>query len=230
MVDRRRSLHREALDAPSRLAGDPDGQRVRGDERGDRWDCVPAALLARVQVAPGAVEGGGEEARAEGKIRVTALDPDLLLRAYTIGVFPMSDSRDAESVFWVEPKRRAILPLDSFHLSKSLRKLLRSEAFAVTRDRAFDRIVGLCAARPETWINADIEAAYGRLHRAGCAHSIEVWEDGELAGGLYGVAPRRRLLRRIRWSRCARMRPRSRWPGSSPGYASAASACSIASS
>ena len=118
---------------------------------------------------------------------MTALDSELLLRAYTIGVFPMSDSRDAESVFWVEPKRRAILPLDSFHLSKSLRKLLRSGTFAVTRDRAFDRVVGLCAARPETWINAEIETAYGRLHRAGCAHSIEVWEDDELAGGLYGV-------------------------------------------
>ena len=118
---------------------------------------------------------------------MTALDPDLLLRAYTIGVFPMSDSRDAEAVFWVEPKRRAILPLDSFHLSKSLRKILRSDDFIVTRDQAFDRIVGLCAARAETWINGEIEAAYSRLHRAGCAHSIEVWEAGELAGGLYGV-------------------------------------------
>jgi leucyl/phenylalanyl-tRNA---protein transferase len=115
------------------------------------------------------------------------LDPDLLLRAYSIGVFPMSDSRDAQDLYWVEPKRRAILPLDSFHLSKTLRKRLKSEEFHVTRDRAFDAIVRLCATREDTWINAEIEASYIRLHEAGRAHSIEVWQDGALAGGLYGV-------------------------------------------
>jgi leucyl/phenylalanyl-tRNA--protein transferase len=115
------------------------------------------------------------------------LDPDLLLRAYSIGVFPMSDSRDAQDLYWVEPRRRAILPLDSFHLSKSLRKTLKSGAFEVTRDQAFGRIVRLCADREDTWINAEIEASYVRLHEAGRAHSIEVWQDGALAGGLYGV-------------------------------------------
>ena len=115
------------------------------------------------------------------------LDPDLLLRAYSIGVFPMSDSREASDLYWVEPRRRAILPLDSFHLSKSLRKLLRSNDYEVTRDRAFRDIVGLCADREETWINGEIEASYVRLHEAGRAHSIEVWQDGALAGGLYGV-------------------------------------------
>jgi leucyl/phenylalanyl-tRNA---protein transferase len=115
------------------------------------------------------------------------LDPDLLLRAYSIGVFPMSDSRDADDLYWVEPKRRAILPLDSFHLSRSLRKTLKSDVYQVTRDREFARIVQLCSAREETWINAEIEASYIRLHEAGRAHSIEAWRDGELAGGLYGV-------------------------------------------
>lgn len=115
------------------------------------------------------------------------LDPDLLLRAYSIGVFPMSDSRNASDLYWVEPRRRAILPLDSFHLSRSLRKLLRSHDYEVTRDRAFRDIVRLCADREETWINGEIEASYIRLHEAGRAHSIEVWHEGVLAGGLYGV-------------------------------------------
>lgn len=115
------------------------------------------------------------------------LDPDLLLRAYSIGVFPMSDGRDADEVFWVEPRRRAILPLDGFHLSRSLRKTLRSGVFTVTRDRAFERIIALCAARAETWINPEIEQSYRLLHRLGHAHSIECWREGELLGGLYGV-------------------------------------------
>ena len=115
------------------------------------------------------------------------LDPDLLLRAYSIGVFPMSDSRDADDLYWVEPRRRAILPLDSFHLSRSLRKTLKSDVYTVTRDRDFRRIVRLCADREETWINGEIEESYVRLHEAGRAHSIEVWEGDALAGGLYGV-------------------------------------------
>lgn len=115
------------------------------------------------------------------------LDPDLLLRAYSIGVFPMSDGRDAQDLYWVEPRHRAIIPLDGFHLSRSLRKTLRSDTFEVTRDTAFAEIVQLCAERQDTWINAEIEASYIRLHEAGRAHSIEVWRDGRLAGGLYGV-------------------------------------------
>lgn len=115
------------------------------------------------------------------------LDPDLLLRAYAIGVFPMADSRDAKDLYWVEPRHRAIIPLDRFRLSKSLRKTLKSDDFEVTRDRAFQQIVRLCAEREDTWINAEIEASYNRLHEAGRAHSVEVWQDGALAGGLYGV-------------------------------------------
>jgi leucyl/phenylalanyl-tRNA--protein transferase len=115
------------------------------------------------------------------------LDPDLLLRAYSIGVFPMSDGREANELYWVEPRKRAILPLTQFNLSRSLRKRLKSDYYEVTRDKAFADIVRLCATREDTWINAEIEASYIRLHEAGRAHSIEVWRDGALAGGLYGV-------------------------------------------
>ena len=118
---------------------------------------------------------------------MSVLDPDLLLRAYAIGVFPMSDSRDAGDVYWVEPRRRAILPLESFHLSRSLRKRLRSGEFEVTHDRAFAEVVRRCAARDDTWINGPIEQSYILLHSSGHAHSVEVWRGDELVGGLYGV-------------------------------------------
>jgi leucyl/phenylalanyl-tRNA--protein transferase len=116
-----------------------------------------------------------------------AIDPDLLLRAYSIGVFPMSDSRDAGEVFWVEPRRRAIIPLDGFRLSRSLRKTLRAGAFRVTADRAFEAVIRRCADRRETWINAQIEDGFVLLHRLGRAHSVECWRDEDLVGGLYGV-------------------------------------------
>ena len=123
---------------------------------------------------------------------IPPLDPDLLLRAYTIGVFPMADGRDAPSVYWVEPKIRAVLPLDGFHLSRSLRKTLLSDRFETTADRAFGDIVGLCAETADdrlgTWINHQIETAVAALHARGMAHSIETWENGKLVGGLYGVS------------------------------------------
>jgi leucyl/phenylalanyl-tRNA--protein transferase len=105
-----------------------------------------------------------------------------------MGIFPMADSRDADEVFWVEPRSRAILPLDRFHVSHSLRRTIRSDRFAVTADRAFADVVAACAEREETWINADIERAMLSLHRLGHAHSIEVWKDETLVGGLYGVS------------------------------------------
>ncbi|USI74524.1 leucyl/phenylalanyl-tRNA--protein transferase [Sphingomonas morindae] len=126
------------------------------------------------------------------RVAAEPIDPDLLVRAYSVGVFPMADSREAPDIFWVEPKKRGVLPLDRFHLSRSLAKLLRSERFSVTADRAFGAVVAACAEatadRPETWINRQIEDAYGTLHRRGYAHSIEVWEGSALVGGLYGVA------------------------------------------
>lgn len=119
------------------------------------------------------------------------IDPDLLLRAYSIGVFPMADSRAADDVYWVEPKKRGVLPLDGFHLSHSLAKVIRSDRFAVTADKDFSGVVSLCAEatenRPDTWINPAIELAYADLHRRGHAHSIEVWREDRLVGGLYGV-------------------------------------------
>lgn len=118
---------------------------------------------------------------------MSLLDPDLMLRAYSVGVFPMADSRDAHKVFWVEPRRRAILPLDHFRLSRTLRRRVRSGVFTVTRDTAFAEVVQQCAARDETWINDEIEQSYLRLHRLGHAHSIECWAEGQLVGGLYGV-------------------------------------------
>ena len=116
-----------------------------------------------------------------------ALDPDLLLRAYSIGVFPMADSRDAAELFWVEPRNRAILPLDRFHLSRSLKRVLRSGRFAVTHDRDFRAVITACADREETWINAELESAMLALHGSGHAHSVEVWSGDGLVGGLYGV-------------------------------------------
>lgn len=119
------------------------------------------------------------------------LDPNLVLRAYAVGVFPMADSRAADDVFWVEPKKRAILPLDGFRVSHSLAKVIRGDRFRVTRDADFAATIAACAEsrpdRPDTWINPAIESAYLELHRRGHAHSIECWQDGDLVGGLYGV-------------------------------------------
>ena len=116
------------------------------------------------------------------------LDPALMLRGYAAGIFPMADSRDAAEVFWVEPRRRAIIPLDNFHCSRSLARRLRSGRFEITCDAAFEQVMQACANRDETWINGDIERATLGLHAAGHAHSVECWHDGLLVGGLYGVA------------------------------------------
>ena len=118
---------------------------------------------------------------------MSRLDPRLLLQGYATGIFPMADSRDAEELFWVEPRNRAIIALDNFHVSRSLRRTLRSGQFAVTRDRDFAAVIAACADRPETWINAELEHAMLALHGSGHAHSIEVWRGDDLVGGLYGV-------------------------------------------
>ena len=118
---------------------------------------------------------------------MSRLDPRLLLQGYATGIFPMADSRNAEELFWVEPRNRAILPLERFHLSRSLNRTLRSGRFEVTRDRDFAAIISACADREETWINAELEQAMIALHGSGNAHSIEVWSGERLVGGLYGV-------------------------------------------
>jgi leucyl/phenylalanyl-tRNA---protein transferase len=122
---------------------------------------------------------------------VPKLDSSLMLQGYAMGIFPMADSRDSDEVFWVEPRNRAILPLDNFHLSRSLRRTLRSDRFSVTLDRDFAGVIAGCADRPETWINAEIERAMLQLNELGYAHSVEVWDGQEkesrLVGGIYGV-------------------------------------------
>ena len=113
--------------------------------------------------------------------------PELVLRAYAAGVFPMADDAGADEIFWVDPRERGILPLDQFHLSRSLRKRILKGGYQIRIDHAFETVVDACAARDETWINDTIRDLYIGLHRIGHAHSVEVWIDGDLAGGLYGV-------------------------------------------
>jgi leucyl/phenylalanyl-tRNA--protein transferase len=113
--------------------------------------------------------------------------PALLLRAYAAGVFPMADSAEADQIFWVDPRKRGILPLHGFHLSRSLKKRILRGGFQVRIDHAFEAVVEACAARDETWINDTIRGLYTGLNRMGHAHSVEVWIDEQLAGGLYGV-------------------------------------------
>ena len=123
-----------------------------------------------------------------------SLPAELLLRAYAAGIFPMAESRDDPQVFWVDPKQRGVLPLETFHVSKSLKRVLRRGEFIVRANSAFERVLDECAApgpgRKDTWINGPIRTAVIELHHLGFAHSIETWKDGKLAGGLYGVALR----------------------------------------
>lgn len=120
------------------------------------------------------------------------LTSDLLLRAYASGIFPMARSRDENRLYWIDPERRGILPLDAFHIPRSLRKTLRNEAFEIRCDTAFEAVMRACgeatADRPDTWINDQIVRLFVELFELGLAHSVEVWQDGELAGGLYGLA------------------------------------------
>ncbi len=124
--------------------------------------------------------------------RDRSITPELLLRAYSIGMFPMSDSADDPELFWVEPEIRGIIPLDDFHVSSSLAKAIRKRPFDIRFDTAFDQVVDKCAEaapdRPSTWINQTIRELYGALHRLGHAHSVEAFEGDELVGGLYGVS------------------------------------------
>ena len=120
-------------------------------------------------------------------MRGEELGPELLLAAYAQGIFPMSEGRDDPEVFWVEPRRRGIFPLDGFRVSRSLARTLRRGAFRVTFDRDFAGVVQGCAERDETWISSAIARAYAELHAIGHAHSCEVWEGDELVGGVYGV-------------------------------------------
>ncbi|MDE2240769.1 MAG: leucyl/phenylalanyl-tRNA--protein transferase [Rhodospirillales bacterium] len=124
--------------------------------------------------------------------RPFVLTPDLLLRAYRLGLFPMAESRESRTLHWLDPDSRGVLPLNGFHIPRSLMKTLRSSRFTVTADEDFPGTIAACAAqrsnRPETWINHEIETLFVELYRLGFAHSVESWEDGKLVGGLYGAA------------------------------------------
>jgi leucyl/phenylalanyl-tRNA--protein transferase len=121
-----------------------------------------------------------------------ALTPDLLLRAYAAGIFPMAEGAGDSEIFWVDPEQRGILPLDTFHLSHRLRRTVRREPFALRCDSAFAAVVEGCAEarpdRPKTWINDEIVRLYTALFERGFAHSVECWVEERLVGGLYGVA------------------------------------------
>jgi leucyl/phenylalanyl-tRNA---protein transferase len=133
------------------------------------------------------------------------ITPDLLLRAYASGLFPMADSADDPDLFWVEPEIRGVLPLDAFHISKRLARTVRQEPFEIRINTAFSEVVSACAesveTRPSTWINSTISQLYSELHRLNHAHSVEAWRDGELVGGLYGVSLRRAFFGESMFSR-----------------------------
>lgn len=120
------------------------------------------------------------------------LTPELLLNAYAVGIFPMAEGRDDPELYWIDPERRGVLPLDRFHVPRSLRRTLRRAPFEIRIDSAFREVVACCAeptaSRPDSWINDEIRLVYGALFDAGHAHSVETWRDGRLVGGLYGVA------------------------------------------
>ncbi|MFW5641484.1 MAG: leucyl/phenylalanyl-tRNA--protein transferase [Roseicyclus sp.] len=115
------------------------------------------------------------------------LSPALMLRAYAAGIFPMSEGAQETTLFWVDPQRRGIFPLDGFHVSRSLRRRILRGGFEVRVDTDFPGTVRMCADREPTWINAEIFRCYLSLHAMGRAHSVEVWQDGALAGGVFGI-------------------------------------------
>jgi leucyl/phenylalanyl-tRNA--protein transferase len=124
--------------------------------------------------------------------RQSRLTPEMLVRAYAAGIFPMAETRDDPTVYWIDPDERGILPFDSFHVPRSLRKTVRRGLFEVRIDTAFRAVIEACAepapGRRDTWINSPILDAYTALHELGITHSVECWQDGDLVGGLYGVA------------------------------------------
>ncbi|MEP5758883.1 MAG: leucyl/phenylalanyl-tRNA--protein transferase [Litoreibacter sp.] len=115
------------------------------------------------------------------------LTPGLILNAYSRGIFPMAEGRDDPEIYWLDPKRRGVIPLDNFHMSRSLRKKIRREPYDIKVNTDFSGVLEGCADRDETWINDQIFSLYMDLHRSGHAHSVEVWEGTALIGGIYGV-------------------------------------------
>lgn len=123
----------------------------------------------------------------DGDANTLRLTPELVLRAYAAGVFPMAEGADATDLYWVDPRRRGVLPLDGFRLSRSLRRRLRKDDYSIRVNSAFEAVIDACADRPETWINDAIRTVSIELNRMGYAHSVEVWQGDDLVGGLYGL-------------------------------------------
>jgi leucyl/phenylalanyl-tRNA--protein transferase len=123
---------------------------------------------------------------------MSALTPQMLLRAYALGVFPMAEGRHDPEIYWIDPEERGVLPLDGFHVPRRLRRTLRQRPFEIRCDTAFEAVILGCAEpasdRPDTWINAEILRLNRQLFEMGYAHTVECWRDGGLAGGLYGIA------------------------------------------
>jgi leucyl/phenylalanyl-tRNA--protein transferase len=119
------------------------------------------------------------------------ITPEVLLKAYACGIFPMAENADDPSIYWIEPDQRGIIPLKGFHVPQRLARTIRADRFEIAVDRDFDAVIEGCAApghdRARTWINARIRALYSRLHEIGHCHTVEAYEDGRLVGGLYGV-------------------------------------------
>jgi leucyl/phenylalanyl-tRNA---protein transferase len=123
---------------------------------------------------------------------MTTITPEILLKAYAAGIFPMAESADDDTIYWIDPDHRGIIPLDRFHVPRRLRRTVRAQRFEIRVDTAFVDVLDACAQsapeRPTTWINDRIRTLYGGLHASGHCHSIECWRDGRLVGGLYGVS------------------------------------------
>lgn len=117
-----------------------------------------------------------------------AITPEILLNAYAMGIFPMAEGRDVAEVHWVDPRQRGILPLQGFHISRSLSRRIRRWNYSIRTNSDFRGVVRACAERDETWINAPLFALYQKLHDLGFAHSVEVWSEGRMAGGVFGIA------------------------------------------
>jgi leucyl/phenylalanyl-tRNA--protein transferase len=124
--------------------------------------------------------------------RQMEITPELMLRAYRIGLFPMAESRDARTLYWLDPEMRGVIPLEGFHLPRRLARRVRQAPYRISANTAFAEVIAECAAprasSADSWINAEIQALFVALHRQGHAHSIEAWQGEALMGGLYGVS------------------------------------------
>ncbi|HEX5777823.1 MAG TPA: leucyl/phenylalanyl-tRNA--protein transferase [Xanthobacteraceae bacterium] len=119
------------------------------------------------------------------------ITPEVLLKAYACGIFPMAETADDPGLYWIEPQKRGVIPLDSFHLPRRLARTVRAEKFEIRIDHDFEAVIAACAApapgRNKTWINRRIRRLYSELYRRGHCHTVEAWREGQLVGGLYGV-------------------------------------------